>query len=154
MEKMWDLGGQPLATPGRDLVSMSDCARMPIRLAVKVASLMQEEWQRVWMREAIPLLVSATWGAGYLDLRMSEGLPDELEDLVDSVTGSMDVIGLLRPERVVAFLLVDLEQFYASDLERILLRLSDRFPEAKIEALPLHEGGSIFLELVVAAGES
>jgi hypothetical protein len=85
---------------------------------------------------------------------LDEPLPDELESLVDSVTESMDAIGLLRPERVVAFILVDWDRLPACELERVLLRLSDRFPGAKVEAMPLHDANSTILELVIAAGES
>jgi hypothetical protein len=149
------MGGQALTTHGRDPVFMSELNRLtPIQMALKVMSLLQEDWQRAWMREAIPFLAGAQWGEGLLDLKMGAFTADELEVLVDSVTESLDPIGSLRPERVVAFILVDNHQFHLDDLERIMVRLSNRFPEAKVEALCLNEAQAGNLQLVLAVGES
>lgn len=147
---MSDLGGQSLAIPEADPLSMS----AHIDLALKVSSLLQENWQRAWLREAIPFLAAARWGAALLDLHLDEPQTDELEHLVDSVMESIDAIGISRPERVAAFILADWDQLPAHALERVLLRLSDRFPEAKVEAMPLHDANSTNLELVIAAGAS
>ncbi len=124
----------------------------PMIWLLKVASLFREDWQWAWMREALPLLVEAQWGTRLLDIRDGEPAPEELDGLLDSVTEFVDPIGLLRPERVLVFVLADWERFSVTLVEPIFSRLSDRFPEAKIEGLLLHQEGSMDLEIVLAAG--
>lgn len=125
----------------------------PLDWILMIIPLLSEDWQRAWVRDALSFLTGARWRGSQRFLWGKEFPIEELGNLANSVGGTQGTPGNRPPEEIVAFILSDWERLQVGDLECILLRLSDLFPAARIQALPLHREGDAGLEIVIAAGD-
>jgi hypothetical protein len=139
-----------------ELSCMNESLReSPFDLFLSVIRAVSQPYELRCLQEATPFLVDAQWASSVLP---SEPFPfffrpEGMVALVDEATVRLDPLTLLRPGRVLTFILADWGSYGLDAIEPVLARISDRFPEAQCEAIPLHVEGSL-VQIILAAGST
>jgi hypothetical protein len=125
----------------------------PFDLFLSVLRAVSQPYELRCLQEAIPFLSGAQWASSVLPTESFPFFfrPEGMVALVDEATARLDPLAQMRPGRVLTFLLADWGTYGLDAIEPGLSRISDRFPEAQCEAIPLHVEGPM-VQIILAAG--